>query len=78
MQYHISRYAEMRFLYEAVGSTKNSENRTFEIHTQSISYMYGHAWGKFGPVFSKKRQKSRKVNFIYLRIVYKIEIRMIN
>ena len=50
MQYHISRYAEMRFLCEAVGSTKKSENRTFEIHTQSISYMYGHG-PKFGPGF---------------------------
>ena len=48
----------MRFLCEAVGSTKNSENRTFEIHTQSISYMYGHG-GKFGPVFFKTTKKSK-------------------
>ena len=68
----------MRFPCEEIGNKKKSENRTFEIHTQSISYMYGHACGKFGPVFSKKRQKSRKVNFIYLRMVPKIEGRMIN
>ena len=52
MLYHFPRYAEMRFLCEAVGSTKKSENLTFGIRTHGISYMYGHG-GKFGQVLKK-------------------------
>ena len=66
----------MRFLCEAVGSTKNSENRTFEIHTQTISYIYGHGVN-LAHSFLKMTKYKKKPNFI-LGWCTMIEARLMN
>ena len=74
MQYHISRYAELRFPCEAVGSIKKSENRNLKV-THKVYFIYIWLWGQIWPSFKKRQTIIKK---LHLRMVYKIEARMIN